>query len=356
MDAYIDQPRPVRSDEKIDLTRLEPYLRAQLSDLSGEISIAQFPAGYSNLTFLLRIGPSELVLRRPPHGNRVRTAHDMGREYRVLSRLSTVYPPAPQPLLFCEDESVLGAPFYLMECRSGVILRKALPPGLQLDRATMSGLSEAFIDNLAALHALDYQAAGLGELGRPEGYVERQVLGWTKRYVNAKTDEIPAMEQLSEWLVSGMPDDAGASLIHNDYKYDNLVLDPGDLTAIIAVLDWEMATIGDPLMDLGSTLGYWVDATDPQSLKEIAFGPTNLQGNMTRAQLVARYEQATGRRVGNVLFYYTYGLFKLAVIVQQIFSRYVKGLTKDARFAQLNQTVAALAAHAVNTLERGTIS
>jgi aminoglycoside phosphotransferase (APT) family kinase protein len=356
MDNYIDQPRPVRSDEEIDLAHLEPYLRAQLSHLSGEISIEQFPAGYSNLTFLLRFGPNELVLRRPPYGNRVRTAHDMGREYRVLSRLSTVYPLAPQPCLFCEDENVLGAPFYLMECRRGVILRSALPPGLQLDAATMSGLSESFIDHLAALHALDYRGAGLGELGKPEGYVERQVLGWTKRYVNAKTDEIPAMEQLAEWLASSMPDDSGASLIHNDYKYDNLVLAPDDLTSIIAVLDWEMATIGDPLMDLGSTLGYWVDATDPQSLRELAFGPTNLPGNLTRAQLVSRYEQATGRPVVNVLFYYTYGLFKLAVIVQQIYARYVKGLTKDARFAQLDRTVDALAAHAANALERGTIS
>jgi aminoglycoside phosphotransferase (APT) family kinase protein len=343
----------VRAGEELDTAKLESYLRAQLPDAAGPLIVEQFPQGYSNLTYLLRLGGQEMVLRRPPFGTQVKTAHDMGREYRVLSGLHHVYGPAPRPLLFCEDTGVIGAPFYVMERRRGIVLRKTLPPGLALDAETTRRLCESFIDNLARLHDLDYAAAGLGDVGKPQGYVERQVTGWTKRYRDAQTDDVPAMDHIAAWLVQHRPKESGAALIHNDYKYDNLVLDPDDVTRIVAVLDWEMCTIGDPLMDLGTTLGYWIEATDSTALRSLAFGPTMLPGSLTRRGLMERYAQQTGRDVSDMLFYYCFALLKLAVIVQQIYYRYAKGHTRDERFATLNQAVAVLGQTAVRAAERG---
>jgi len=327
MDQFLDKTQPVREDEKLDLHRLGPYLHQQFPELPGPLTVEQFPHGHSNLTYLLRLGVREMVLRRPPFGNQVKTAHDMSREYRVLSRLSKVYPPAPAPYLYCEDESILGAPFYVMERRQGIVLRKALPRGLQLDRVTTRRLSESLIDNFARLHTLDYKAAGLGDLGKPAGYVQRQVTGWTERYRKAQTEDVPAMDQLAGWLARNMPPERGAALIHNDYKFDNLLLDPHDLPHIIAVLDWEMATIGDPLMDLGTSIAYWVEAGDPELLQAFVVGPTRFPGSLTRRELVERYHAKTGFDVSNMLYYYCFGLFKTAVIIQQIYARYARGFT-----------------------------
>jgi aminoglycoside phosphotransferase (APT) family kinase protein len=353
MGDHLDHTRPVRPGEELDLARLEPYLRQHFPDAAGPLAVEQFPHGHSNLTYLLRLGPRELVLRRPPFGNQVKSAHDMGREYRVLSKLHTVYPLAPRPYVSCEDESILGAPFYIMERRHGIILRKTPPPGLPLDAGTVRRLCEAFLDNLALLHTLDYQAAGLGDLGKPDGYVERQVAGWTKRYRNAQTDDLPALERIASWLAANRPREAGAALVHNDYKYDNLLLDPGDLARIVAVFDWEMATVGDPLMDLGTTLGYWVEAGDPETFQAFVFGPTALPGSLTRRELVERYAAKTGHDVSNMLFYYCFGLFKIAVIVQQIYARYVRGYTQDERFAALPDKIAGLSEAAVRVMETG---
>jgi aminoglycoside phosphotransferase (APT) family kinase protein len=353
VDQYLDTTRPAREGEQLDLARLEPYLRAHLPDAPGPLTVEQFPHGFSNLTYLVRLGEREFVLRRPPFGNQVKSAHDMGREYRVLSKLAKVYPPAPMPYCYCEDESILGAPFYVMERRRGVVLRKALPAGLTLDPPTVRRLSEAFLDNLALLHGIDYQAAGLGDLGKPAGYVERQVTGWTQRWEKARTEEVPSMAQLGRWLAQNLPPESGAALIHNDYKYDNLLLDAGDLTRIVAVLDWEMATTGDPLMDLGTTLAYWVEAGDSPILQAFVFGPTNVPGSLTRRELVERYGARTGRDVTGILFYYCFGLFKTAVIIQQIYARYVRGFTKDARFARLNEVVTNLSQAAVQAINAG---
>jgi aminoglycoside phosphotransferase (APT) family kinase protein len=355
MRVEIDHAAPARSGEELPVGPLEAYLRQHLHDLDGPLTVEQFPHGHSNLTYLLHCGTREFVLRRPPFGNQVKTAHDMGREYRVLSRLHAIFPVAPQVYLFCEDESILGAPFYVMERRRGVILRRTLPSTLSIDPTTARRLSLTLIDNLAHLHSLDYQAAGLGDLGKPQGYVARQVTGWTKRYLQARTEDLPALEFVARWLNEHMPPESGAALIHNDFKYDNLVLDPSDLTRLVAVLDWEMATIGDPLMDLGSSLGYWIEANDPELLQQSAFGPTTLPGSLTRHELVERYQEQTGRTVANALFYYCYGLFKLAVIVQQIYARYVRGFTRDPRFAQLNTTVALLGQQAERALQRGQV-
>ena len=280
----------------------------------------------------------------------------MGREFRVLSKLSAVYSPAPRPLLYCDDTSVLGAPFYVMERRRRLILRRPETASLTFDAPAARRLSTALIDNLAALHALDYKAAGLADLGKPEGYVVRQVTGWITRYNNARTDDVPEMERTATWLTDHMPAGAGAALIHNDYKYDNLVLDPDDPTRIVAVLDWEMATVGDPLMDLGTTLGYWVEASDPDEFRSGAFGPTALTGSLTRRELVDRYAERTGRDLSGILFHYCFGLYKIAVIVQQIYARFVRGHTRDPRFAHLNERVAALSQQATRALDRGSVS
>jgi aminoglycoside phosphotransferase (APT) family kinase protein len=346
MSTDLNTTSPVRAGEELQLDRLAAYLKEHLPEFDGPLTIEQFPAGHSNLTYLLSCGTKEIVLRRPPFGNQVKTAHDMGREFRVLSRLSTVYPAAPRPYGYCEEESVIGSPFYLMERRRGLVLRKRLPPEMTIYTEMAQKLSTALIDNLAVLHSLDPQAAGLGDLGKPEGYVQRQVTGWANRYAQARTQDVPAMDRLAGWLAGHMPPESGAAIIHNDYKYDNLVLSPEDPTRIVAVLDWEMATLGDPLMDLGTTLGYWVEAGDPEDLRLAAMGPTALAGSLARGELVERYAEQTGRSVSNALFYYCFGLFKIAVIVQQIYARFVRGHTQDPRFARLDQLVAILARQA----------
>jgi aminoglycoside phosphotransferase (APT) family kinase protein len=354
--SLLDQPQSVRRGEELDAQKLEAYLKAGLPELSGPLVIEQFPKGYSNLTYLLRAGNRELVLRRPPFGAKIKTAHDMGREYRILSHICGVYPKAPRPLLYCEEESVLGAPFYVMERVQGIILRAQPPQGLELPPQLMRRLSESFIESLVEIHAIDYAAAGLADLGKPAGYVVRQVEGWTRRYQNARTDDITAMDHVAGWLRDHMPGESGACLIHNDYKYDNLVLDPADLSRINACLDWEMATLGDPLMDLGSTLGYWVDATDPEEWRQQSFGVTTLPGNLNREQLLEYYTVRSRRKAEQAVFYYAYGLFKIAVIVQQIYSRYKQGFTQDERFKRLIHTVRAASRTAVLAIEKGRIS
>jgi aminoglycoside phosphotransferase (APT) family kinase protein len=279
----------------------------------------------------------------------------MGREFRVLSKLHAHYPPAPRVLLFCDDVSVLGAPFYLMEPIHGIILRRDIPPGLDFSPETARRASESFLDNLALLHSLDYDAIGLGDLGKPQGYLERQARGWIERYHGSRTHDIPEIEPISNWIQQHMPLSTGAALIHNDYKYDNVVLDPNDLTKIIGVLDWEMCTIGDPLADLGSTLAYWIDASDPPEMLETRWGPTIYPGSLTRAQLVHRYALKTGRDVTNLAFYLAFARFKIAVIVQQIYYRYHQGLTHDERFASMPQLIKLLLRASLRTAETGAI-
>jgi len=347
---------PVRPGEELPAAAvelLEAYLAKHASGAAGPLIVEQFPHGHSNLTYLLRVGDQEFVLRRPPFGNQVKTAHDMGREFRVLSKLSAVYPPAPKPLFYYDDTSVLGAPFYVMERRRGVILRRVDCPGTTIDPPTARRLSTALIDNLALLHGLDYRAADLADLGKPEGYVTRQVTGWITRYANARTDPLPEMDRVAQWLTEHQPTESAPALVHNDYKYDNLVLDHEDPTQVVAVLDWEMATVGDPLMDLGTTLGYWVESGDPESVRANAVGPTTLPGSLTRRELVARYAEKTGRDVSGVLFYYCFGLYKIAAILQQIYARYVRGHTRDERFAHLIERVAALGRQALLAQEAG---
>lgn len=366
------ETRAPRRGEELDVARLRAYLDAHLSkDVLGdedagvgeppnELIVEQFPGGHSNLTYLVRYRGRELVLRRPPVGSKVATAHDMGREVRVLSGLARVWPKAPRPLVYCEDEAVLGCRFYVMERLRGVIVRgEGGPSGSTLTPEVARRMCEALVDGLVELHAVDYAAAGLGELGRPEGYVERQVRGWSERYQGARTDAIPAIDEVGAWLRGHLPASGAPTLLHNDYKFDNLVFDPpkaqGDLGRIAGVLDWEMATVGDPLMDLGTSLAYWTEAGDPASLRALRFGPTTLPGMMTRAEVAARYAERSGRTVRDVVFYYAFGLFKTAVVGQQIYYRWKQGLTRDPRFGGLIDAVRLLGVQAARAIELGSL-
>lgn len=360
----MSEPQAVRKGEELDKERLRGYLFSQDVGDGSEIEVQQFPAGSSNLTYLIRLCRSEYVLRRPPFGNTVKTAHDMRREFEVLSQLAAVYRPAPMPAFFCADDSVIGSEFYLMERRNGVIVRGEFNDArisgsavaeLEGSQERRLSICRSFIRNLSDLHRLDFAAAGLADLGKPAGYPRRQVEGWTKRYFNAKTDEHPELESAITWLNTNIQTESGASLVHNDYKFDNIMLDPDDLTRITAVLDWEMVTIGDPLMDLGTTLGYWMSRDAGEEMMRMPFNPRVLMENVTRRQLVEMYEDEAGRELPEMLFYYVFGTFKIAVICQQIYARFVKGLTKDQRFANFDRFVAALGLIAQHAIVRGSI-
>lgn len=356
----LDEARSPRPGEVLDAAQLQPYLESALGGrLDGPLEVLQFPGGHSNLTYLLRGqvsgAPREWVLRRPPFGSQVKSAHDMGREFRVLEKLHPVFGRAPRPLCYCADESLLGARFYVMERLRGVILRREPPAGYLPDEDTVRRLCEAFVDTLVELHRVDYAAAGLSDFGHPTGYVERQVSGWTRRYRDAQTGEVPEIDAVAAWLHGHQPVSPAPALIHNDYKHDNLVLDPGDATRIVGILDWEMATVGDPLMDLGTALCYWVQADDAAELRALRFGPTTLPGSFSRRALADRYAAQSGLDLSAILFYYVFGLFKTAVVVQQIYYRFHQGLTQDRRFAGLGEMARLLARQAGRALERGEI-
>jgi aminoglycoside phosphotransferase (APT) family kinase protein len=352
--SNIDQAKAVRTGEELPLEALQSYLQEKLSQQS-DIGALQFPSGHSNLTYLLHFGGQDLVLRRPPFGSKVKNAHDMGREFTILQKLSAIGAKVPKPILYCEDESIIGAKFYVMERVAGVIIRKAPPKGIDFSPEIAGRLSESFVDALVELHAIDYKACGLESFGNPDGFVQRQVAGWSKRYMDAKTDEIKEMEDLIEWFPKNYPPTQPGGIVHNDFKYDNLVLDPADITKINAILDWEMSALGDPLMDLGTALCYWVEAKDPKALQDVGFGPTAAPGSYTRRQIVDRYAQKSGRDASHMLFYYGFGLFKTAVVVQQIYYRFKQGLTKDPRFAHFNIVAALMAKQATNAISTGAL-
>ena len=351
-----DAPRPVRAGEELDLTRLNEYLDEQAPNMGLVLDVRQFSGGFSNLTYWLKTTTREYVLRRPPAGANIKGGHDMGREFRVLSLLKGQYDKIPEPIVYCESTAVLGVPFYVMERIPGVILRASMAPTLNLVPVLMRQLAETLIDNLVAIHSLDIQASGLVQLGKPEGYIQRQVEGWSKRYQAAETDKIPAMDHVGDWLQQNYPAEQVPAFLHNDYKYDNVLLAPdattGEPTPVIkGVLDWEMATVGDPLMDLGATLAYWSEATDSPAYKN--FNLTWLPGSLTRQEVVNRYAERSGRDLSNILFYYVFGLYKNAVIAQQIYARWKQGHSQDARFGHLLPMIIELANKAASSIEVG---
>ncbi len=336
----VDRAEPVRDGEGLDMKRLEPFLRDSIPGLEGKIEVRQFPSGHSNLTYLIVAGDRELVLRRPPFGYKAKSAHDMGREYKVLKALHGKFPYAPRPLAYTDDASILGDQFYVMERLAGIILRKDPPPGLNYTPAQATRLCENFIQVLLDFQAVDYQAVGLGNLGRPAGYVARQVAGTCKRYQAARTPDAPTCEIYMQWLQEKQPPDTDRpALIHNDLKFDNMVLSPDDPTEFIGILDWELTTIGDPLMDVGISLSYWVQADDPPELELTRTIPSNLEGMLTRQQILQRYEEKSGLKVEYYDFYYLFGLFRMLVVVQQMYYRYYHGQTQDERFKKIVQMV-----------------
>lgn len=339
MSVALDKPEEVRKGENLDEETLSKFLGKVLNESNGKLSVKQFPSGFSNLTYLVNFANKDYVLRRPPFGANIKSGHDMSREYTILSALNGSYDKAPKPILFEREVGILDAPFYLMERVEGTILRPGTPDEELPSKEQFKSLSENFISTLVELHKLDYKAIGLESLGNPKGYVTRQVEGWNKRYKKSKTSAVESMEKTALWLCENIPTNSGASLIHNDFKYDNLVLTPDEKLNVKAVLDWEMTTLGDPLMDLGTSLGYWVHETDPDFIAQNQLSLTAKPGNPSRGEIVSLYEQKSGKTVDNIEFYFVFGVFKIAVIVQQIFYRYSMGHTQDPRFKNLDKIV-----------------
>ncbi|MBF0201375.1 MAG: phosphotransferase family protein [Desulfamplus sp.] len=353
---HYDNTVKVRQGEEIDIEAVESFLRENIHGLTGTLLVKQYPDGFSNLTYLLIMGGREMVLRRPPRGAKIKAAHDMVREYNILSAIHPRFPYCPKPLACSRDNSILGTPFYVMEKLSGIILRRELPEGLSFSPSRARELCRNLIDLHLELHSMDILEAGLDFMGRPEGYINRQVEGWAKRYRNARTQDAPDCQEIIAWLMEKMPPDTDKpTLIHNDYKFDNVVLEPASPTKIIGVLDWEMATWGDPLMDLGSSLAYWVEKGDPREWQIMKTMPTDMDGAMTRKEIVEMYGQKSGRSMDAFDFYECFGLFRLAVIAQQIYQRFHQGFTKDKRFGMLIHGVRILEKRARMIMEKSSI-
>ena len=332
----------VRADERIDLERLEPYLRENLSDADGPFEMRQFGGGNANLTYLVRFGESEFVLRRPPLGPIAPSSHDMKREHRVLAGLSRVFTLAPDSYLLCTDESVIGAEFHVMERRHGSVIRRELPPACVGDSQLNRRIGFMIVDALSDLHRVEPRAAGLDDLGHPEGFVSRQLAGWTKRWGAAKDHDVPGMQKVIDWLERDVPQSPRVSLLHNDFKLDNMMVDARDPATAVAVFDWDMCTRGDPLMDLGYLLNFWGEAGDDPAWLEAASMPTWHEGFPTRDEAIERYAARTGFDLASVRWYHVFGIFKLVVIIQQIYIRFLRGQTQDQRFAVFGERVVAL--------------
>jgi aminoglycoside phosphotransferase (APT) family kinase protein len=343
-----NEPGAVVERHALDRASLSAYLRTLGYD--GPLDVKEFGGGYSNVTYLLQIGERELVMRRGPVGVTVHGAHDMGREHRTLTALAPMWTKSPRPVALCEDLAVIGAKFYLMERVDGVVLRRdvVLPP------ETMRRLSENLIDTLVEFHQIDYEKAGLGHIGKPVGFLDRQVKGWVERYRVARTDEVPDVEIIEAWLAANIPTPQPPTLLHNDYKYDNVLMDRA-LTGVKCVLDWEMTTLGDPLVDLGASLALWMQEGDAPDLMAARFGPTHLPGNLTRLEVAQRYAQRTGADLSALPWYYVLGLYKMIGALAQLYRRYVLGHTREERYRTLAVAVRGMAAEGRRVLERGEI-
>ena len=347
----------MRASEQLDWNALARFVRERLTVVLGEefdadslMTVEQFPGGHSNLTYLLRFGSQEFVMRRPPFGPVPPRAHDMAREYRILEAVHPVFPLAPKPYVLCEDAGVIGSTFYLMERRHGIVVREREPPELAGKPAERRRASQAMTDALSDLHLVDIKAHGLAHLGKPAGFVERQVRGWNERWHGSQTSELSEMDALAAWLVERLPPDPERpTLVHGDFKLDNVMLDAQDVGRIRGVFDWEMSALGDPLVDLGILLAYWVHVADADGA---VASVTRQEGWFTRAELLERYGARTGSNLSGITFYEVFAVFKLAVVLQQIFYRYHRGQTDDPRFATLDERVAWLARIATALAEK----
>ena len=352
----IDTPKNIRDGEEFPIENLEIFLKENDFEINNLI-FKQFPSGYSNLTYFLKSSSKEFVLRRPPFGAKsLKGGHDMLREYNVLKNLKSQFNKVPKVHLYCDNDDIIGAPFYIMDRVEGYIIRPNLQEQDSPGEEVIRNVSDSLVSTLVELHNVDINEANLNNLGKIDGYVKRQVEGWIKRYNHSKTDIITNMDFVAKWLNDNQPLEVEGSIVHNDFKYDNLVLDKNNHSKITAVLDWEMATIGDPFMDLGTTLGYWMDKNDLPELKLFQLSATTLEGNPTREGILEMYESKSGKTIPNPVFYYVFGLFKIAVIAQQIYFRYKKGFTKDRRFGLLNLAVMSLSIMAKQAIIKNRLS
>ena len=345
---------PVREGEEIDLGKLHYFLQSSIDGLpEGELEIRQFGAGHSNLTYALKIGDWEGVLRKPPLGPVAPKAHDMEREFKILQAIAPVFPAAPKPYVFSDDTAIAGGPFFVMERRHGIVLDTEFPEGMEVTPEMAKRISEKMVDTLVALHAIDPSKTALAEMAKPEGFMERQVTGWIGRYERAKTDDIDEVEALKEWMLDNIPESQEPTIIHYDFKLNNAMFSD-DFSEITGLFDWEMTTVGDPLADLGAAMSYWIQADDPELLKYGMGKPpvTVNEGFYSRDEFIRRYGEKSGRDVSQIDFYLTFAYFKLAVIVQQIYFRYKNGQTQDSRFANFDRFVKSLIRYALATAKR----
>ena len=345
----------VRAEERLDTTRLEPFLREHLPEAKGSFAMRQFGGGHANLTYLVRFGEREYVLRRPPLGPVPPGAHDMRREHRVLSTLHQAYPLAPRSYFLCTDHSIIGADFFVMERRHGIAFRADVPEPWRDRPEVLRGAGESLIDNLAALHAVDPAAVGLDDLGKPQGYVERQLRGWTERWRNAATPDVDAAGAFVDWLAQRIPPERRSVLLHNDYKLDNTLLDAHDPARTVAVLDWDMSTRGEALADLGYLLALWAEPGEEIGAPHGRM-PTWRAGFPTRREAAQRYAQRSGDSLDGLHWFVTFNVFRYAVILQQIYVRYVRGQTHDERFAQFGEAVNQLTARGLALATSGELS
>lgn len=343
---------PVRRGEELNLVKLRTFLQKNVEDLPDEsLEVLQFSAGHSNLTYQLKVGEWEAVLRRPPLGPVAPKAHDMEREFKIISEIQPLFSPAPRPILFSDDESIVGAPFFLMERKRGVVIDSSFPDGVEAPPEICNQLSHIMVENLVNLHSIDYTKTGLIAISKPEGFLERQVHGWISRYQRAKTDELKEAEHVMKWLAEHIPTQKYATVIHYDYKFNNAMFND-DLNQMVGLFDWEMTTVGDPLADLGVALSYWNQPDDPELLRS-GLGSsaiTVMDGFISRKEFIELYGEKSGRDVIDMNFYMTFAYFKLAAIVQQIYYRYKMGQTQDERFSQFNSYVKSLMTHSSHTV------
>ena len=341
----------VRKGEGLDWSALDKKLKTVITNLIGEPEVSQFLGGNSNLTYRLKYANEDLVIRRPPFGTKAKSAHSMIREYRMMTALKPVYPSVPETLYYSDDESVIGSEFYVMRKVEGQVIKNEIPAEWQFSAADNRRFCEGFWKKLIELHKVDYVAAGLEDFGKPRGYVERQVLGWNGRYERAMTSDVDDFVDVRNWLVEQMPPESGRySVLHGDFRIDNVILDENDPCDILAVLDWEICALGEPLMDLGNALAYWVEADDPDSLQALVMQPSSAAGMLTRREILDFYQQQTGIDTSDFTFYLVYGYFRNAVILQQIYYRYFHGQTQDQRFKSFGRIVQQLGGHCRNLI------
>ena len=337
---------PVRKGEDLDWPALDRHLKSVLPHLEGEAEISQFASGKSNLTYRLKYANDDLVVRRPPFGAKAKSAHSMIREYRIMSKLRPVYASVPETLYYSDDESVIGSEFYVMRKVDGVLIGNQIPKEWNFTADDTRQFCTGFWEKLIELHQVDPAAAGLGDFGKPVGYIERQVHGWNRRFEKVITPDVDHFSNVRDWLASNLPtESARHSILHGDYRIDNVILDGQNPCNILAVLDWEICALGDPLMDLGNSLAYWIQDDDPPGLRNLAVQPSNAPGMLKRSEILELYVSRTGVDTSNFTFYQVYGYWRLVVILQQIYFRYFHGQTSDKRFKMFGVSVQHLGEH-----------